>query len=145
MLTVLAAIALATVPGGLLALALPPGRYRWAAWASAPALSLGLTAVAMGWLPRLGLPDGAVAVLVAELVLAAGAVLAARVAPRLPRSRLSGSRRAVPTLRRSRRHPRWGRARPCSTWSAWACRPCWPPASAGSCSAGSPSHPGGTA
>ena len=87
MLTVLAAIALATVPGGLLALALPPGRYRWAAWASAPALSLGLTAVAMGWLPRLGLPDGAVAVLVAELVLAAGVVLAARVPPRLLRSR----------------------------------------------------------
>src|SRR6476660_2570565 len=43
-LTVRAAIALATVPGGLLALALPPGRHRWAAWASAPALSLGLTA-----------------------------------------------------------------------------------------------------
>jgi len=86
-LTVLGAIALATVPGGLLALALPPGRYRWAAWAAAPALSLGLTAVAMGWLTRLALPDGAVAVLVAELVLAAGVILAARVPPRLHRSR----------------------------------------------------------
>jgi hypothetical protein len=101
-LTVLAAIALATVPGGLLALSLPPGRYRWAAWASAPALSLGLTAVAMGWLPRLGLPDGAVAVLVAELVLAAGAVLAARVLPRVRRSRRgrsdAGAGRAAPAV-----------------------------------------------
>ena len=56
MLTVLAAVVLATAPGALLALALPAGRDRWAAWAGAPALTLGLTGIAMGWLPRLGLP-----------------------------------------------------------------------------------------
>ena len=82
MLTVLAAVVLATAPGVLLALALPAGRDRWAAWAGAPALTLGLTGVAMGWLPRLGLPRGAGAVLVGEVALAAAVVLAARLRQR---------------------------------------------------------------
>ncbi len=76
MLTSLVAIVLALVPGGLLALALPAGRYRWAVVAFAPILSLGLTATAMGWLDALGLPDGVGAVLVGELVIALAAVAA---------------------------------------------------------------------
>ena len=82
MLTVLAAVVLATAPGALLSLGLPAGRDRWAAWAAAPALTLGLTGIAMGWLPRLGLPHGAGAVLVGEAALAAVVVLAARLRQR---------------------------------------------------------------
>ena len=74
MLTTLVAIALALLPGGLLALVLPAGRDRWAVLAFAPILSLGLTATAMGWLGALGLPDGVGAVLVGELVIALAAV-----------------------------------------------------------------------
>ena len=95
MLTVLAAVVLATAPGALLALALPPGRDRWAAWAGAPALTLGLTGLAMGWLPRLGLPRGAVAVLVGEVALAAAVVLAARL-----RQRRRPARPPAPVRRR---------------------------------------------
>jgi hypothetical protein len=75
-LTTLAAIALAVVPGGLLCFVVPPGRYRWAVLAFAPILSLGLTATAMGWLHALGLPDGVDAVLVGELLLVAVALVA---------------------------------------------------------------------
>jgi hypothetical protein len=94
-LTVLAALVLATAPGALLALAVPAGRDRWAAWAAAPALTLGLTGIAMGWLSRLGLPDGARAVLAGEAALAAAVVLAARL-----RQRRRPARPADPVRRR---------------------------------------------
>ncbi len=77
-MTTIIALAVAIVPGALLGFVLPPGRYRWAAWAAAPALTLGLTALAMSWLPKLGLPDSPLAVLVAELLLAGLAVLVSR-------------------------------------------------------------------
>lgn len=76
------ALAVAIVPGALLGFVLPPGRYRWAVWAAAPALTLGLTTLAMTWLPKLGLPHSALAVLVAELLLAGLAVLASRLVAR---------------------------------------------------------------
>lgn len=81
-MTTLIALAVAIVPGALLGFALPPGRYRWAAWAAAPALTLGLTTLAMSWLPQLGLPDSALAVLVAELLLAGLAVFGSRLVTR---------------------------------------------------------------
>ncbi|MER5705233.1 DUF6541 family protein [Micromonospora sp. NPDC002296] len=81
-MTTLIAFAVVAVPGALLGFALPPGRYRWAVWATAPALTLGLTTLAMTWLPKLGLPDSALAVLVAEVVLAGLAVLVSRLVPR---------------------------------------------------------------
>ncbi|MEV5766156.1 DUF6541 family protein [Micromonospora sp. NPDC052213] len=82
MLTTLIAFAVAIVPGALLGFVVPPGRYRWVVWATAPALTLGLTTVSMGWLPVLGLPHSASAVLVGEIVLAALVVLVARLIPR---------------------------------------------------------------
>ncbi|MFU8852698.1 DUF6541 family protein [Micromonospora sp. SL1-18] len=82
MLTSVVALVVAVVPGALLGFVLPPGRYRWAVWASAPALTLGLTSVAMGWLPKLGLPDSAMSVLVVEVVLAGAAILASRLVAR---------------------------------------------------------------
>ncbi|MEH0936250.1 DUF6541 family protein [Micromonospora psammae] len=81
-MTTLIALAVAVLPGMLLGFVVPPGRHRWAAWAAAPALTLGLTTVAMGWLPKLGLPESASAVLAAELVLAGAAVLACRLGSR---------------------------------------------------------------
>ncbi|MEH0974166.1 DUF6541 family protein [Micromonospora sp. CPCC 205546] len=81
-MTTLIAFAVAVVPGALLGFALPPGRYRWATWAAAPALTLGLVTLAMTWLPRLGLPDGPLAVLAAEVLLAGLAVLASRLVSR---------------------------------------------------------------
>ncbi|MET7945989.1 DUF6541 family protein [Micromonospora sp. NPDC005324] len=73
-MTTLIALLVAVVPGALLGFALPPGRYRWVAWAASPALTLGLIALAMAWLPALGLPDSASAALVAELLVAGAAV-----------------------------------------------------------------------
>ncbi|MEU6207942.1 DUF6541 family protein [Micromonospora musae] len=81
MITTLVALAVAVVPGALLGFVVPPGRYRWAVWASAPALTLGLTTVAMGWLPKLGLPESATAVLVVELLLAGAAIVVSRLFP----------------------------------------------------------------
>ncbi|MER5334829.1 DUF6541 family protein [Micromonospora sp. NPDC002717] len=81
-MTSLIALAVAIVPGALLGFALPPGRYRWATWAAAPALTLGLVTLAMTWLPKLGLPDGPLAVLAAEVLLAGLAVLASRLVTR---------------------------------------------------------------
>ncbi|MGW1060309.1 DUF6541 family protein [Micromonospora rubida] len=77
-MTSLVALAVAILPGALLGFVVPPGRYRWAVWATAPALTLGLTTIAMGWLPKLGLPDSASAVLVVEVLLAGAAVLVSR-------------------------------------------------------------------
>jgi hypothetical protein len=82
-LTYLAALALAVAPGAILGLALPAGRYRWTVWAASPSVTLGLAAVAMGWMPRAGLPDSPRAVLVGELVLAVLGVAGAQVAGRL--------------------------------------------------------------
>ncbi|MEU8262560.1 DUF6541 family protein [Micromonospora sp. NPDC048999] len=81
-MTTLIAVAVALLPGALLGFVVPPGRYRWAVWTAAPALTLGLTSVALGWLPKLGLPHGATAVLVAEVVLAVAAVLVSRLLSR---------------------------------------------------------------
>ena len=78
MLAGLVAVGVAIVPGALLGFALPPGTLRWVAWSAAPALSLGLTAVAIAWLPALGLPRTVDAALVAEFVLA-GLLVAASV------------------------------------------------------------------
>ncbi|MEV4200158.1 DUF6541 family protein [Micromonospora globbae] len=87
-MTTIITVLVAVVPGALLGFALPPGRYRWAAWAAAPALTLGLIALAMAWLPALGLPDSAVAVLVVELLVAAAAVALSQLVAR----RLAGRR-----------------------------------------------------
>src|SRR5581483_8773821 len=57
-------------PGALLGVAMPAGKRRYLAWATAPLLTLGLTAIAMAWLPTLGLPHDAMSVLVAEFGLA---------------------------------------------------------------------------
>ncbi|NES12954.1 MULTISPECIES: DUF6541 family protein [Micromonospora] len=81
-MTTLITLVVAIVPGALLGFALPPGRYRWAVWAAAPALTLGLIALAMAWLPALGLPDSASAVLVVELLVAGTAVLLSRLVAR---------------------------------------------------------------
>lgn len=86
MLTALCSLLIAWVPGGLLALAVPAGGDRYLAWAAAPALTLGLTAAAMAWLPELGMPHGAIAVLVAEFGLAVAAAGLARWLMRRARS-----------------------------------------------------------
>ena len=52
------------------------------AWAAAPVLTLGLTAAAMAWTQALGLPSGATAVLVVEVVLAVAIVVSSWAAPR---------------------------------------------------------------
>lgn len=77
MLAALVAVVLAIVPGAILGFAVPPGIMRWVVWSVSPVLSLGLTAVAMAWLPALGLPRNVGAVLVLELVLAVLLVVAA--------------------------------------------------------------------
>lgn len=103
MLTALCSLFIAWTPGGLLALAVPAGRDRYLAWAAAPALSLGLTAAAMAWLPELGLPHGAIAVLVAEFALAVAVAGLARWLMRRPRTgelaELSSDRLPLPRRR----------------------------------------------
>ncbi|MFG3696693.1 DUF6541 family protein [Micromonospora sp. NPDC047620] len=81
-MTTLITLVVAVVPGALLGFALPPGRYRWAAWAASPALTLGLIALAMAWLPALGLPHSATAVLVVELLVAGAAIVLSRLVTR---------------------------------------------------------------
>lgn len=70
MLTYAVALALAVVPGAVLGFALPAGRYRWSVFVASPAVTLGLTAAAMGWLPVLGLRNGPLDVLAAAVALA---------------------------------------------------------------------------
>ncbi|NYT95529.1 DUF6541 family protein [Salinispora sp. H7-4] len=97
----LVALAVALVPGALLGFTLPPGRYRWAIWAAAPALTLGLISLAMSWLPKLGLPDSALAVLVAELLLAGFAVLGSRLVARgITQPDRTNTRQSRPVLRK---------------------------------------------
>ncbi|HEX8305006.1 MAG TPA: DUF6541 family protein [Jatrophihabitans sp.] len=91
MLTTLVATVLAFLPGAVLGLLVPPGRFRWAAWAAAPILTLGLTSVAMAWLPVFGLPNSVGWILAAELVLAGAAVVAARLLLRRRTRTASGS------------------------------------------------------
>lgn len=74
MLTTFVAVLIAVVPGMVLSCVLPPGRDRWIALAASPILTLGLVTISMGWLGSLGLPDGALAVFVTEIVLAFGSV-----------------------------------------------------------------------
>ena len=83
------ALLLAVAPGGLLGFALPAGRTRWAVWAAAPALTLGLISASIAWLPLLGLPNGVRVVLATELALAVGVVTVMRLAAR--RQARSGS------------------------------------------------------
>lgn len=89
-------------PGLLLGFAVPSGRDRWLLWAGAPALTLGLVTIAMAWLPRVGLPNGVVAVLVTELVLAVLFVVASRLLARhdrwAPRWRRDGRPEAGPVV-----------------------------------------------
>lgn len=107
MLAGLVAVGVAWAPGGILSLAVPRGPQRWMALAAGPALTLGLVTLAMGWLPRLGLPNGVVAVLVTEVAVATGVVLVSRVAPALWRRRAgprqTGAGGAVTGLRPPRR------------------------------------------
>ncbi|TQJ51728.1 hypothetical protein FBY26_3466 [Phycicoccus sp. SLBN-51] len=95
-LAAVVAVAVAWGPGAILCLAVGRGRQRWLALAAAPALTLGLVTVAMGWLPRVGMPNGVVAVLLTELAVAAGVVLVSRVAPRLYPRLVSRRRTAAP-------------------------------------------------
>ena len=74
--TVLVGLLVALAPGVILGFVVPPGRDRWVVWSTAPMLTMGLTAMAMGWLPVLHLPDGALVVLVVELLVAVVATLA---------------------------------------------------------------------
>lgn len=76
MLAAIVAVVLAIVPGAILGFAVAPGAMRWVAWSVAPVLSLGLTAVGMAWLPAIGAPHTVDAVLVAEFLLGAAAVIA---------------------------------------------------------------------
>ena len=95
MLTTIVATVLVFLPGGVLGFGVPAGRDRWAAWAAAPVLTLGLTAMAMAWLPVLGLPNSVGWLLAAELVLAAAAVCAARL---IHRRRTSTAGRPAPDV-----------------------------------------------
>ena len=102
LMSAVVALAVAFGPGAVLGFAVRRGRQRWLALAAAPALTLGLVTLAMGWLPRLGLPNGVVAVLVTEVVVAAAAVLVARLAS----SWFSRRRQAAPTARAEAGEPR---------------------------------------
>ena len=73
---------LAVGPGALLGLAVPAGRARWAVWAAAPILTLGLISASIAWLPMLGLPNGVRVVLAAEFALALGLLAVMRLAAR---------------------------------------------------------------
>ncbi|MFL6101431.1 MAG: DUF6541 family protein [Actinomycetales bacterium] len=80
-MTRLVVVLVAVLPGALLGFALPAGRYRWLAWASAPVLTLGLLSFGMAWLGGLGLPNSPLAVLVVESALAVVLPLALRAGP----------------------------------------------------------------
>ncbi len=91
-LTTVVTVLLAVVPGALLGFVVPAGRDRWVAWSTSPILTLGLVTISMGWLRLLGMPDGALPVLVVELVLAAAAVaVASLVRHRRPRDTVERS------------------------------------------------------
>lgn len=91
MLTTTVATVLALLPGAVLGFAVPADRSRWAVWAAAPVLTLGLTATGMAWLPVLGLPNSVGWVLAAELALAGAAVCAGRLIPRWRARTASGT------------------------------------------------------
>ncbi|MGI8882466.1 MAG: DUF6541 family protein [Jatrophihabitans sp.] len=82
MLTGFVTTVVCLVPGGILGFAVPAGRERWAVWAAAPVLTLGLTSVAMAWLSGVGGPNSAQGVLILEILLALAAVAVARVLER---------------------------------------------------------------
>ena len=91
MLTTTVAVILALLPGGVLGFVVPGGRSRWAVWAAAPVLTLGLTATGMAWLPVLGLPNSVEWVLAAEVALAGAAVCAGRLISRRRARTASGA------------------------------------------------------
>ena len=96
MLTALATLFVAVVPGAVLAFVFPPGRSRWLVWAASPVLTLGLISVGLAWLPALGLPSGAGAILVLELVLVVAAIAAARLFDRSRAAKSAPDQRSTP-------------------------------------------------
>lgn len=78
MLTVAVTLLVALGPGAALGYAVPAGPSRWAVWASAPVLTMGLASIGLAWLNALGLPSGAWAVLGVEIVVVLAAVGAGR-------------------------------------------------------------------
>lgn len=77
MLSVAVTLLVALGPGAALGLVVPAGPSRWAVWACAPVLTMGLAAMGLAWLKALGLPSGAGAVLAVELVVVLTAVVLA--------------------------------------------------------------------
>ncbi len=82
MLTAIVALVLAVTPGAILGFCLPHGRARWAGWAAAPILTLGLISLSMAWLPVVNLPSSATWVLGAEFVFAGAAAAVAQMCAR---------------------------------------------------------------
>ena len=74
MLTVAVTLLVGLGPGAALGYAVPAGPARWAVWASAPVLTMGLASIGLAWLNALGLPSGAWAVLAVELAVVVIAV-----------------------------------------------------------------------
>lgn len=74
MLTVAVTLLVALGPGAALGYAVPAGPSRWAVWASAPVLTMGLASIGLAWVNALGLPSGAWAVLGVEIAVVAVAV-----------------------------------------------------------------------
>lgn len=75
MLTYVVIVVVCLLPGALLGYVVAPGPDRWIVWSGAPILTLGLIALGISWLPRLGLPSGASLVFVVEILLALAAAL----------------------------------------------------------------------
>jgi hypothetical protein len=73
-LTVVVTLLVALGPGVGIGYAVPAGPARWAVWASAPVLTMGLASIGLAWLNALGLPSGAWAVLGVEILVVLVAV-----------------------------------------------------------------------
>jgi hypothetical protein len=77
-LTVVVTLLIGLGPGAALGYAVPAGPSRWAVWASAPVLTMGLASIGLAWLNALGLPSGAGVVLGVEIAVVLIAVAVAR-------------------------------------------------------------------
>jgi hypothetical protein len=88
-LTVAVTLLIGLGPGAALGYGVPGGPARWAVWASAPVLTMGLASVGLAWLNALGLPSGAGMVLGVEIAVVLIAVALGRWCER----RSDGSRR----------------------------------------------------
>ena len=136
MLTTAVAVVLAFLPGGILGFVVPFGLSRWAVFAAAPVLTLGLTSIGMAWLPVFGLPNNVGSILVAEFVLAAVAVCAGRVIDRRRAGAADGdasssharggdrgpTREAPATWRRLTAPAAWREFVSPATWRRWSRR-----------------------